>query len=201
MTDQRAAFEAEVVDLLPELYAGALRLAKNEADAEDLVAEAVAKAWEKRDTLRDPNAFRGWVFRIMTNTFISGCRARHARPAHEPYVEEGDDPEASFSLYERLHAPILLWWGSPEREFLNNLLREDLEKAIDQLPEEFRVVVVLAHLQGFSYQEIADALEIPLGTVRSRLARGRARLQELLWTHAVDAGLVTPPPPQEANAS
>lgn len=182
------AFERETVELLPELYASALRLTKNRADAEDLVADAVAKAWDKLDTLRDPDSFRGWIFRILTNIFISGRRAESVRPAREPLVE--DEGEAAFRLYDRLHAPILLWWGNPERRFLDRLVRDDFERAVDALPDEFRVVVVLAHVQGLSYREIADTLDIPIGTVRSRLARGRSRLQEALWEHAVDAGLV-----------
>ena len=182
------AFEREAVELLPELYASALRLTKDRADAEDLVADAIAKAWDKLGTLRDSDAFRGWIFRILTNAFISGRRAESSRPAREPLVE--DKGEAAFRLYDRLHAPILLWWGNPERQFLDRLVREDFERAVDALPDEFRVVVVLAHVQGLSYREIADALDIPIGTVRSRLARGRSRLQEALWEHAVDAGLV-----------
>ncbi|MFW6201772.1 MAG: sigma-70 family RNA polymerase sigma factor [Gemmatimonadota bacterium] len=191
-------FERETVELLPELYAAALRLCKNEADAEDLVADAVAKAWDKLDTLRDPSSFRGWLFRILTNRFISCKRSDSARPVHEEYVEQGGG--ASFSLYDRLHAPILLWWGNPEQQFLDRLLREDFERAVDALPEEFRVVVVLAHVQGFSYREIAETLDVPIGTVRSRLARARARLQEALWEHAVDAGLVGGETAEKAKA-
>lgn len=90
----------------------------------------------------------------------------------------------------RLHQPLLLWWGNPEQEFLNKLLRRDLERAIDALPEAFRVVVVLAELEGFTYPEIAAMLEVPVGTVRSRLSRGRACLQKALWEQALAAGLV-----------
>jgi RNA polymerase sigma-70 factor, ECF subfamily len=114
------------------------------------------------------------------------------RPAVES-LEAREEQEEPFSLFERLHQPFLLWWGSPEQEFLDKLLREDLECAVDALPEVYRVVVVLADLQGFSYQEIADALGLRIGTVRSRLARGRSLLQKALWEHAVDAGLVRPP--------
>jgi RNA polymerase sigma-70 factor (ECF subfamily) len=94
-----------------------------------------------------------------------------------------------FSLFERLHQPFLLWWGTPEQDFLDRLLREDLIRAIEALPERFRIVVVLADVQGLSYLEIAGSLEVPIGTVRSRLARGRALLQKALWDHACDAGL------------
>lgn len=189
----RSRFEEEVVDLLPDLYASALRLAGNEADAEDLVAEAVAKAWEKLPSLEEPSRFRGWIFRILTNEFLGRRRARKVRGTRIPLEEDGTEPEASFSLFERLHQPFLLWWGSsPEKEFLDRLLREDLERAVDALPEAFRVVVVLADVQGLTYREIAETLDLPIGTVRSRLARARSRLQETLWSHAVDRGLAGP---------
>jgi RNA polymerase sigma-70 factor (ECF subfamily) len=192
-TDRAVWFEQEVEGVVPDLLGAALRLAKNEADAQDLVADAVARAWVRLDDLRDRKAFRGWLFRILTNSFISRCRADAGGGAAEPYEEQND--EAAFSLFERLHQPFLLWWHNPEREFLNRLLRQDLERAIDALPEPFRIVVVLADLQGLSYQEMADTLGVPLGTVRSRLARARGLLQKALWTHAVDAGLRPAAPP------
>lgn len=105
-------------------------------------------------------------------------------------LDAGEGEEASFSLFEELHQPFLLWWGSPEKEFFNKLLREEIEKAIDALPEAFRVAVVLSDLEGFSYREIAQILRLPVGTVRSRLARGRSLLQKALWGHAQEAGLV-----------
>lgn len=194
----RGWFQAQVVALLPDLYAAAQRLAKNQADAEDLIADAVAKAWGSLASLHDRAKFRGWLFRILANAFVSDCRARAARPQAEP-LEEGPG-EDGFSLFEKLHQPILLWWGNPEQELLDRLLGEDLARAVDALPEAYRVVVVLVELQGFSYQETADALEVPIGTVRSRLARGRSLLQKALWEHAVDAGLVSAPAAQTAEA-
>ena len=191
MTDA-AWFSDAVVAILPELYGTARRLTRNAADAEDLVAEAVARAWRAHERLADPNAFRRWIHRILANTYTSWWRAARVRPIEEPLTDD-DSAEDSFSLFERLHQPFLLWFSTPEQEFLNKLLREDLERAIDQLPEMFRVAVVLADVQGLSYQEIAHALQIPIGTVRSRLARGRAALQKALWRHAVDAGLVKTP--------
>lgn len=184
-----AEFEARVVTLLPDLCSAAVRLTRDRDEAEDLVAEAVAQGWSKRDSLRDAASFRGWLFRILTNLFLATRRARAARPT----VESLPDDEERFSLFERLHQPFLLWWGNPEQEFLNRLLKEDLARAIDGLPAEFRVVVVLTDVEGFSYQEVADTLDIPIGTVRSRLARARARLQKSLWTHAVEAGLANDP--------
>jgi RNA polymerase sigma-70 factor (ECF subfamily) len=189
--EDREWFEREVVSVLPDLYGRALRLAKHTADAEDLAADAVAKAWSCIGSLHDRSCFRGWLFRILMNAYLSDRRAREARPAVESLDAHEADIE-SFSLFERLHQPFLLWWSNPEREFLDRLLREDLERAVDGLPDAFRAVVVMADVQGMSYQEIADTLGTPIGTVRSRLSRGRSLLQKTLWQHALDAGLVPP---------
>lgn len=185
----RAWFAGEVERLLPELFGTALRLCRNRMDAEDLVAEAIASAWLGLPSLQQREAFRGWLFRILTNAFLSGRRAAISRGVHET-LDDAAERAAPFSLFERLHQPFLLWWGNPERAFLDKLLREDLERAIDALPDPFRIVVVLIDVQGYAYQEVAELLEIPLGTVRSRLARGRAALQRALWQHGIDAGLV-----------
>jgi RNA polymerase sigma-70 factor (ECF subfamily) len=187
-TDRASWFETETEQLLPDLYGAALRFARNDADAQDLVADAVGRAWTHLDSLQDRKSFRGWVFRILHNCFVSRRRAARIQGTEESY-----DDLAAFSLFEHLHQPFLLWWGAnPEQQFLDKLLRQDLERAVDALPPAFRFVVVLADLQGFSYQEIADVLDIPIGTVRSRLARGRSLLQRALWQHAVDAGLRRP---------
>ncbi|MFW6193767.1 MAG: RNA polymerase sigma factor [Gemmatimonadota bacterium] len=184
-------FEEEVMELLPDLLSAACYMAERRADAEDVVAEAVARAWEHREDLRDRDRFRGWIFRILRNCHLGRCRSRDRRPEEVPLPGEGDD-EPSFSLFERLHQPFLLWWGDPEEQFFDRLLQEDLERAVEELPEVYRSVLVLADVQGLSYAEISDALDVPVGTVRSRLSRARSRLQESLWQHAVDAGLREP---------
>ena len=190
----RRWFGERVESLLPELYGTAMRLCDTRADAEDLVAESVAKAWEALPSLEDREKFRAWVFRILNNTFVSNCRSAEAKVVHEPYEPAENE---SFSLFERLHAPVLLWWGAnPEMEFLNRLLREDLERAIDGLAEPFRSVVVMVDIEGLSYREVSEILDVPVGTVRSRLSRGRSRLQETLWNHAHEAGLTDGPPAQ-----
>jgi RNA polymerase sigma-70 factor (ECF subfamily) len=190
----RQWFERELLAVLPHLLGTARRIARNSCDPEDLVADAVAKAWLHRESLKDPGRFRGWIFRILTNCFLEGCRTQAARPVEEP-LGEGDE---QFSLFDRLHQPFLLWWGNPEQEFLDRLLEEDLERAVEELPDAFRLPVILADLQGLTYAEIAEALAIPVGTVRSRLARGRGLLQKALWQYGRDAGLAghsEPSPP------
>lgn len=177
-------FEKAVLAVLPELVGTARRLARNREDAEDLAAEAITRAWLHRASLRERQRFPGWILRILTNLFISRRRSDAFR--HE---ETALDEATEFSLFERLHQPFLLWWGTPEQDFMNRLLREDLVRAIEALPDPYRIVVVMADVQSLSYGEIACALEIPVGTVRSRLARGRALLQKALWEHACDAGL------------
>lgn len=190
-----AEFEARVVTLLPDLCSAAMRLTRDRDEAEDLVAEAVAQGWRNRNALRDAASFRGWLFRILMNQFLGTRRQRAAGPVLESLPEDDE----GFSLFERLHQPFLLWWGNPEQDFLNRLLKEDLMRAIDSLPVEFRVVAVLTDVEGLSYQEAAEALNIPVGTVRSRLARARARLQKSLWTHAVECGLANPDPDAERS--
>ncbi len=199
---ERAFFEQAVTGVLDGLYGAALRLAKNRADAEDLVAEAVARAWAHRDALHDPRCFRPWIFRILTNTFLSKCR-KHATESIEAMAEgcAEDDSESPFSIFERLHQPFLLWWGTPEQDFLNKVLREDIERALDALPEAFRVVVVLNDLEGFTYQEIAAMLDVPVGTVRSRLSRARGLLQRALWEQAQAAGLAPGAPASKTGVA
>jgi RNA polymerase sigma-70 factor (ECF subfamily) len=185
-------FEQDVMLLLPQLLAGARSMCRNATDAEDLVAETIAKAWRHKDALRDRARLRGWLFRILSNTYLSGQRCRATQPELLPLEEETE--ETAFSLFERLHQPMLLWWGNPEQDFLTRLLQEDLERALAELAEPYRLAVLLADVQGFSYQEIAEALELPIGTVRSRLARGRSQLQRALWKHAQDAGITNTDP-------
>lgn len=190
-------FADEVESLLPELYGHAMRLCRNRTDAEDLVAESVTKAWQKLASLQRRETFRGWLFRILTNTYLSQYRAKQSRPDVETFGADAED----FSLFERLHQPILLWWGNPEQDFLNGLLREDLAHALDGLPDPYRTVVVMVDVRGLTYREVAEILEIPVGTVRSRLARGRSLLQKDLWENARDAGLRTGLGPHEGSRS
>jgi RNA polymerase sigma-70 factor, ECF subfamily len=184
-------FEARVLAILGPLHGVARRLTKNDADAEDLVAESISRAWRARASLADGEAFRAWMFRILNNTFVSECRKASARPREHLPVDEGDE-DGRFSIFERLHRPVLLWFATPEQEFLDSLLRDDLDRALAALPEHYRIVVVLADVEGLKYGEIAETLGVPVGTVRSRLARARSALQRTLWSVAREHGLRRP---------
>jgi RNA polymerase sigma-70 factor, ECF subfamily len=189
MTIARNVFEREALALLPKLLGVARRLTRNDADAEDLVAETVLRGWRGLDSLANESSLRSWLFRILNNTFMSNCRRATARP-HFDSIELDDDEEAEpFSLFEQMHQPFLLWFGNPEQAFLDKLLREDIEKALATLPAHHRMIVVLADIEELAYAEIAQALDVPVGTVRSRLARARAALQKLLWRQAQEVGL------------
>lgn len=191
--EKKRFFEQEVSRLADRLYGTALRLTRNTSDAEDVVAETVQRAWSKLDELRDPAQLEAWLFRILNNTFVDAWRRRKSRQDREVALED-NGPEgqegADFSLFEQLHQPFLLWWGTPEDRVLENLLREDIQQALDALADEFRLVVVLVEVQGYSYQEAAELLGVPLGTVRSRLNRARGLLQKSLWDQAREAGVV-----------
>jgi RNA polymerase sigma-70 factor (ECF subfamily) len=189
VTISKDVFETQILAMLGPLHGVARRLTKNEADAEDLVAESVTRAWRARASLADAGAFRAWMFRILNNTFISERRKTLARPREERLVDDSGGDEGGFSIFERLHQPFLLWFGNPEQEFLDKLLHEDLDRALAALPEHYRVVVVLADVEGLKYDEIAETLDVPVGTVRSRLARARSALQRTLWNVARDHGL------------
>ncbi|HEX9183680.1 MAG TPA: sigma-70 family RNA polymerase sigma factor [Burkholderiales bacterium] len=202
MAVSKKVFEDQVLALLGCLQGVARRLTRNDADAEDLVAETVARAWRALDSLESEAAFRAWIFRILNNTFISNLRSAGARPQLDPMAcAEGEEDEAEFSVFEQMHQPFLLWFSNPEQEFLDKLLREDLDRAIGALPDCHRVVVIMSDLQEFSYAEIAEALAIPIGTVRSRLARARGALQKTLWQQAQAYGLKNAPTASRATAT
>ncbi len=193
----REQFAQYIETSLGQLYGTAMRLTRNPDDAEDLVADTVERAWKSIESLEDPSRIGPWLMRIMTNHFISERRKAVHRTPHEEYIEEPESDEKPFSIFERLHQPILLWWGNPEQQFLDRLMREDIEAALGSLPDGFRVVIVLADVEGMKYHEIAESLGLPVGTVRSRLARARSQMQKCLWQHALDKGLVEQPPKEE----
>lgn len=188
----RTWFGDQVETYSDSLYSVARRLTRNSTDAEDLVANTVIKAWAAIESLEDRDRFRPWIFRILHNRFISDYRKKSVRPVETVYDEavNSNDNEEVASLLIRQSDDFLNWWANPEREFANNLLGDDIVEAIEKLPESFRVTVILINVEGLSYDETAEVLGVPAGTVRSRMRRGRTLLQKALWDHARDAGLV-----------
>jgi RNA polymerase sigma-70 factor (ECF subfamily) len=186
-------FSRQVQELTGSLYRLAYRLTRNEADAEDLVAEAITKAWSSFDKLEDQKRFRPWLFRILHNCFVDDYRKKSVRPEESPYDEEYVDygVEEVLNILFNQSDEYLLWWANPERDFANKLLGEHISAAIDSLPEEFRVTVNLINVEGLSYDETAEVLGVPPGTVRSRMKRGRTLLQKALWMQGKESGLIS----------
>lgn len=185
-------FSEKIEETSDSLFSLARRLTRNTADAEDLVADTVIKAWSAIDSLEDRDRFRSWIFRILHNRFISDYRKKSVRPSELVYEEAPScrENEEVATLLIRQPDEFLDWWANPEREFANTLLGEDIVKAIDSLPESFRVTVILINVEGLSYDETAEVLNVPPGTIRSRMRRGRTLLQRALWQHGREAGLV-----------
>lgn len=190
MPTPRERFEKEAVPYLQEIYASALRLTRQRESAEDLVSDVYSKAWKSFEQFETGTNVRAWLYKILTNTYINAYRHRQREPVILDLDKPDEDHESAIggSLYERIADADRS--EDPEQVLANRILDRDLKKAIDSLPEEFRMAIVLGDVQSFSYQEIADILGIPIGTVRSRLWRGRRLLQKILWRQAADAGLV-----------
>jgi RNA polymerase sigma-70 factor (ECF subfamily) len=191
LVDTRTFFGQSIEECLDPLYGVALRLTRNSEDAEDLVAEAVAKAWSAIDSLEDRRRFRSWLFRILHNHFVTDYRKKSIRPREEPieelFVDEGEGEVVS--ILDEQPDEFLKWWATPEKALINKLLGEQIMAAIDALPEAFRVTILLVNVEGLGYDEAAEVLGVPSGTVRSRMKRGRTLLQKALWQQAKDAGL------------
>ena len=170
----------------PQLWSAALRMTRNRADAEDLLQETFLKAWRSSHTFERGTNLRAWLFRIMTNTFINRWNAAKRRPV-ETDIEDVED----LYLYRRLGTldPSALD-SSAEDQMLALFTADEVKAALEDLPEAFRLPVLLADVDGFSYKEIAEMLEVPVGTVMSRLHRGRKAMQKRLYVYATERGLV-----------
>ena len=180
--ERREEFESQVLPLLDRLYSAALRYTRNPADAEDLVQETVAKAYRSFHQYQPGTNLRAWLYRVMHTTYISMYRKAQRRP-QESLKEEVDD----YSFYDEIARS---GGRSAEREVLESLTDEEVRAALADLPESFRVAVYLADVEGFAYKEIAEIMDTPVGTVMSRLHRGRKALQKALAEYARTRGLI-----------
>lgn len=187
MADQ-ATFVEDTEPFMRSLYSTALRLSGNRADAEDLVQETYLRAYRSYDRFQAGTNLRAWLFRILTNTQINRYRAKSRRPEEA----ELDDVE-DFYLYRRLRADNK-YGQSAEDQLLETFSEAEVVAAVEALPEAYRMAVLLADVEGFSYKEIAEILDIPVGTVMSRLHRGRKSLQKALYDFAETQGLVSSAP-------
>jgi RNA polymerase sigma-70 factor (ECF subfamily) len=170
---------------MPSLYAAALRMTRNPSDAEDLVQETYLRAYRGFGGFQEGTNLKAWLYRILTNTYINQYRAKKRRP-DETELDEVED----LYLYRRIGGLEAAMAGrSAEDELLDRFTDAEVKAAIEALPDNFRLAVLLADVEGFSYKEIADILDIPIGTVMSRLHRGRKALQRRLYQFAVDRNL------------
>jgi RNA polymerase sigma-70 factor (ECF subfamily) len=183
---RRERFERDAMPLMPSLYSAALRLTRNPADAEDLVQEAYLRAYRGFGGFTPGTNLKAWLYRILTNTFINNYRKKQRQPVT---ILEEEIPD--WYLYDHLaNGSSGGETASAEAQVLERMPDEDVQAALDALPEAFRMAVWLADVEGFAYKEIAEILGIPIGTVMSRLHRGRKSLEKMLWDKVRERGLV-----------
>jgi RNA polymerase sigma-70 factor (ECF subfamily) len=182
----QATFAEQAMEHMPSLYTAALRMTRNPADAEDLVQETYLKAYRGFGGFQEGTNLKAWLYKILTNTFINTYRAKKRRP-DESDIEDVED----LYLYHRLGGLEAAAAGlSAEDQVLEHVTEAEVKEALESLPEQFRIAVLLGDVEGFSYKEIAEILDIPIGTVMSRLHRGRKALQRRLYDFGHERGLV-----------
>ncbi len=175
-------FEAAAIPFLDALYNMAFRLTRNAEDAEDLIQETYFKAYKHYDKFAAGTNLKAWLFRIMKNTFINGYRKKQGQPPQSTFSETED------SFGSLVGPAVGQQVKNPEQELLTKVLDEDVQLALDSLREDYRMVILLVDLEGFSYKEAASILEVPAGTVMSRLYRGRRMLEHVLLEYARNHG-------------
>jgi RNA polymerase sigma-70 factor (ECF subfamily) len=183
----QSTFADQAMEFAPQLYSAALRMTRNQADAEDLVQEAYLRAYRSFHTFKEGTNLRAWLFRILTNAYINKYRAKQRRPQETDLADVED-----LYLYRRLGSMETAAASmSAEEQFLDLFTDDEVKTALEELPENFRIPVLLADVEGFAYKEIAEMLEIPIGTVMSRLHRGRKAMQRALYDYAEAKGLTS----------
>lgn len=175
--NRREAFERQAEKVFPSVFGTALRLTRSREEAEDLAQEAIVRAYEAFDRF-DGSNFKAWMLRIVTNLYINRYRQRQRGPQMASLEDDG------------AIEPVALEEDVPDRRLFDNLMGAEVEEALAKVPEDFRMAVILSDVEGMSYQEIADATGVPIGTVRSRIARGRAALRRQLEEYARKEGYI-----------
>jgi RNA polymerase sigma-70 factor (ECF subfamily) len=186
--DPRALFEEQAIPYMDQLYAAAMRLTRNPSDAADLVQETFIKAFQAFGQFQQGTNLKAWLYRIQTNTFINNYRKNQ----RNPYQGTIDDLE-DWQLGNAESVTQSASTRSAEVEAIDHLPDSDVKAALQSIPEDFRMAVYFADVEGFSYQEIADIMKTPVGTVMSRLHRGRRMLRDLLADYARERGIVAKP--------
>jgi RNA polymerase sigma-70 factor (ECF subfamily) len=182
----RDDFATQAMQFAPQLYSAAMRLTRNSADAEDLVQDTYLRAWRSFNTFQEGTNLRAWLYRILTNSFINKYRAKQRRPD-----EAGMDNIEDLYLYKRIGTLDAAGNRSAEDTMFDMFTDDEVKAALEALPENFRIPVLLADVEGFAYKEIAEMLDIPVGTVMSRLHRGRKGMHKLLYDFASERGLIS----------
>ena len=177
-------FDRDVLPLLPSLYGAALRMTRNPADAEDLLQETTLRAYRGFASFQEGTNLKAWLYRILTNSFINTYRKKQ----REPKTVDGPEDLDEWFLFDRLGSQSVA--PSAEEDVLANIPDADVKEALESIPENFRMAVWLADVEGFSYKEIAEITDVPIGTVMSRLHRGRKALEKALYGVAKERGLV-----------
>ena len=190
MADQ-ATFAEDAMPLMDGLYSAAMRMTRNATDAEDLVQETYLKAFNAYERFETGTNLKAWMYRILTNSYINAYRKKQRRP------EESDiDDIEDLYLYRRLGgAESAVLSRSAEDELLEMFGEDEVKLALEDLPEHYRMPILLADVEGFAYKEIAEILDVPIGTVMSRLHRGRKQLQKRLYSFAEEHRLLPDPEP------
>ncbi|MGI9608402.1 MAG: sigma-70 family RNA polymerase sigma factor [Acidimicrobiales bacterium] len=184
MADQ-ATFADAAMPLMDQLYSAALRMTRNAADAEDLVQETYLKAYRGYERFQEGTNLKAWMYRILTNSYINRYRAKQRRP-DETDLSDVED----MYLYRRLGGEQAGIGTSAEETFLSSVTDTQVKAAIEAIPENFRMAVLLADVEGFAYKEIAEILDVPIGTVMSRIHRGRKALEKQLHSYAEERNLL-----------